>query len=212
MEVIIVALFALVLGLAFCFWGYRVFLVLLPIWGFFAGLWLGAQTVTLLFGDAFLASVTGLVVGFVTGVIFAILSYLFYTLGVAIVGGAIGAALVTGFMGLFGLDGFLVVILALIGGIIFAAITVLLNLQKYVIIVLTAVAGANGLLLSVLLILGRVSLEDLQGAGNAIAPVLQDSWFWALGWIILAALGIYWQIKTNRTFVFTKADYAPGWE
>jgi hypothetical protein len=33
-------LFALFLGLVFCFAGYRVFLVMLPIWGFFAGFWL----------------------------------------------------------------------------------------------------------------------------------------------------------------------------
>ena len=41
MTVIAYALLALLLGAAFCFVGYRFFLVMLPIWGFFAGLWHG---------------------------------------------------------------------------------------------------------------------------------------------------------------------------
>ena len=70
LATITLALFAVLLGVAFCFAGYRFFLVMLPIWGFFAGFWLGAQTTVLLFGDGFLATTTGWVVGFVAGIIF----------------------------------------------------------------------------------------------------------------------------------------------
>ncbi|MGD9093119.1 MAG: hypothetical protein PVF74_09725, partial [Anaerolineales bacterium] len=80
------------LGLAVCFFGYRLFLVMLPIWGFFAGLWLGAATVMWLFGEGFLATVTGLVVGFVVGLVLAVLSYLFYIVGVALVATFLGGA------------------------------------------------------------------------------------------------------------------------
>ncbi|MBV9323828.1 MAG: hypothetical protein JO352_08595, partial [Chloroflexi bacterium] len=38
--------------------GYRFFIFLLPIWGFFFGFGLGAQAVQALFGDAFLSTVT----------------------------------------------------------------------------------------------------------------------------------------------------------
>ena len=44
LSILFISLFALILGLAFCFAGYRVFLVMLPIWGFFAGFWLGAMS------------------------------------------------------------------------------------------------------------------------------------------------------------------------
>ena len=37
--------------------------MLLPIWGFFAGFWLGAQTITWVLGEGFLATTTGWVVG-----------------------------------------------------------------------------------------------------------------------------------------------------
>ena len=212
MNTILIALFALVLGGFFLLWGYRIFLVMLPIWGFFAGFWLGAQTTSLLFGAGFLATTTGWVVGFVAGLIFALLSYFFYMFGVALIAAAVGAALVTGFLGLFGLEsGFLVLVAALIGAVVVAGLTIVLNLQKYVIIIFTAVGGANALILSVLLLFGRVSIDDLSAAGSAIRPVLQDSWFWAIAWIVLAVAGIIFQIRTNRTFVFVKEDHVQGW-
>jgi hypothetical protein len=212
MNTILVALFALVLGGFFLLWGYRIFLVMLPIWGFFAGFWLGAQTTSLLFGAGFLATTTGWVVGFVIGLIFALLSYFFYIFGVALIAAAIGGALVTGFLGLFGLESGLILLLAaLAGAVVVAGVTIVYNIQKYVIIILTAVGGANALVLSVLLLFGRVSIDDLSAAGNAIRPVLQDSWFWAIVWIVLAVAGIIFQIRTNRTFIFEKEQHLEGW-
>ena len=212
MEIIILSLFALLMGLAFCFWGYRVFLVLLPIWGFFAGLWLGANTITLLLGDGFLATTTSWVVGFVAGLVLAILSYLFYMLGVALVAGAIGWALASGLLAAIGLDGGIIVfVISLVTAIVVVGIVLLLNVQKYVVIVLTAVGGANALLLSILLLLGKVTTDMLQASGSPILPILQDSWFWAIGWLILAGVGIFFQIKTNRTYKFSKENYVEGW-
>lgn len=212
METLVVALFALVLGALFLLWGYRVFLVMLPIWGFFAGFWLGAQTTMLLFGDGFLATTTGWVVGFVAGLVFAMLSYLFYAFGVALIAAAVGAAIVHGVMGLFGFDsGLIVLILSLIGAVALAVVTIIFNLQKYVIILLTAIGGANAVILSGLLLFGRVTLDSLAAAGSGIGPVLQDSWFWAILWIILAVVGIAFQFRTNRNFFFTKEQHAVGW-
>ncbi len=211
METILVALFALVIGALFLMWGYRVFLVMLPIWGFFAGFWVGAQTIGLLLGGGFLATTTGWVVGFIVGLLFALFSYLFYMFGVALVAGAVGFALVTGFMALFGMEGgFLVFMLGLVGGFIAAILTIALNLQKYVIIALTAVGGANAVLLSFLLLFGQVSIDDLSGAGNSIRPILQDSWFWGLAWLALAIVGFIFQIRTNRNFWFGKEVYVEG--
>ena len=74
LQVIFAALFAFLIGLAFLLYGYRLFLVMLPIWGFFAGFWLGAQTIAMLLGGGFLATTTGWVVGFATGLLLAVLS------------------------------------------------------------------------------------------------------------------------------------------
>lgn len=47
-ELLCMATIALLFGLVVAFGGYRLFLVLLPIWGFFAGFFLGAQTISFL--------------------------------------------------------------------------------------------------------------------------------------------------------------------
>ena len=56
-SLLCIALIALLFGLAVVFGGYRLFLVLLPIWGFFFGFFLGIQSVQALFGIGFLATV-----------------------------------------------------------------------------------------------------------------------------------------------------------
>ena len=108
---IFISIFALLLGLAICFVGYRLFLVFLPIWGFFAGLYIGAMGTATLFGGVFLADITGLVVGVIVGLITGILSYLFYLVGVVIVAGVIGWIAGTGLMTAIGLEPGLVVTL-----------------------------------------------------------------------------------------------------
>ena len=52
-------LFILGLGIGMCYMGYRIFLVLLPIWGFFAGLWFGGFTVSQFLGGGFFATTAG---------------------------------------------------------------------------------------------------------------------------------------------------------
>src|SRR5512137_376225 len=81
---------ALLFGLVLAFAGYRLFLVLLPIWGFFFGFGLGAQSIQALFGEAFLATITSWVVGFIVAAVFAILAYLFYVAAVAIASFSLG--------------------------------------------------------------------------------------------------------------------------
>ena len=62
LEGLLLGLLAIGIGLAFAFYGFRVFLILLPIWGFFAGFLVGANGMEYLFGDAFLATATGWIV------------------------------------------------------------------------------------------------------------------------------------------------------
>jgi hypothetical protein len=206
------SIFALLVGAAFLLWGYRIFLVLLPIWGFFAGFWLGAHGITMLFGGGFLATTTGWIVGFVGGLVLALFSYLFYALGVAIVAGVIGYAIGSGMMAAMGLTaGWLLFIVGISVALMVVLLTLILNLQKYVIIALTAFGGANAILLGVLLLLGRVTTTGLSGAGNAIQPVLADSWFWSIAWAVAALLGIFYQVRSNRVYHWQKEYHVESW-
>ena len=212
MAVWAAAIVALGVGIAFCFYGYRVFLVMLPIWGFFGGLWLGAYVVTLIFGTGFLATTTGLVVGFVVGIVGAVLSYLFYMVGVLIIAGAFGGSLASGIMGALGFDpGLIMAIVSIVAALIAAGLTLLLNLQKLVLIVLTAMAGAVLVVLAGMLAFGQVTVADLQAGGNAIQPIFEGSWFWGIVWLVLAIVGVVVQIRANRTYVFTRDMYVEGW-
>lgn len=212
LSVLFVSLFALLFGLAFCFVGYRLFLVMLPIWGFFAGFWLGAEVTTLLFGAGFLATTSGWVVGFVVGLFGAVLSYLFYLIGVAIIAAGFGWALGSGFMVALSFQtGLITGIVALVLAVVMVVLVMGFNLQKYVIMAITAVGGANAVVLSALLLLGRVSLDNLSNAGNSIQPILQDSWFWLLAWLVVAVAGIAVQIRTNRDYQFSREQYIEVW-
>ena len=199
---VLLTLVALGLGAAFLLVGYRFFLLLLPIWGFVAGLWLGAETVSILLGEGFLVSVTGLVVGFVVGLIMAILSYLFYAVGVLLLGASFGYWLAAGLMYAVGFEtGFMVTIVGVITAIIFATLTVMLDVKKHLAIIITAFGGAGGISLAILLLFGVISPDQLQaGAAAALAAVVDDSVFWLLIWLALAIGGIIFQENNTREY------------
>ena len=212
LEVVFVALFAAVFGAALLVLGYRMFLVLLPVFGFFAGLWLGAHAVTLIFGTGFLSTVTSWIAGIGLGLLFAILAYLFYLLAIVLISAVIGYGLGSGVMVAIGLNpGLITALVGIVCAVVVIGLVLLLNLQKYVVIGLTVIVGANAVILAVLLLFGQVSLSNLTTAGEAISPVLHASLFWTIVWVIMAGLGVWAQLHTGRDYEFTSADYQEGW-
>jgi hypothetical protein len=212
LATIFISVFALLLGLAICFVGYRLFLVFLPIWGFFAGLYVGALGTSTLFGEGFLADISGLVVGVTLGLITGILSYLFYLVGFVIVAGVIGWLAGTGLMAILGFEpGLVVTLISLAFAVGLIVLTMFFNLQKYAVIGITSILGSDLLVLSGLLLFNQVSVEQLQAGSNIVAPILQSSWVAWLIWAILAIAGILVQIQANRTFTFTRERYVEAW-
>jgi hypothetical protein len=198
-ELLCASLIALVLGLVVCFGGYRLFMVLLPVWGFFFGFFLGAETLQAIFGGGFLATVTGWVVGFVVGAIFGLLSYFFYIVGVAILAGSLGYALGAGFMNLIGIDaGILVWVVGIVVAIVVAGVTFFFNIQKYVIIIATALGGA-GLTFGTLL-LGAAGLTLARLVENPLRRMLEGSPLLIILFIVMAVAGIVVQLRANRDY------------
>lgn len=198
-EIFCATMIALVLGLVVCVGGYRLFLVLLPFWGFFFGFALGAQTLQALFGMGFLATVTSWVVGFLVGAIFAVLSYLFYAFAVAIIAGSLGYALGAGFMNLIGLDwNWLVWLVGIIVAIVAVVVTFYFNLQRYAIIAATAIGGA-GIIVGTL-IFGIRGMALAKFFENPIRFALQDSALWTIFFLVLVVAGIVAQIVTTRDY------------
>jgi hypothetical protein len=191
------SLIALLFGFVVAFGGYRFFLILLPIWGFMFGFGLGAQAIQAIFGMGFLSDVTSWVVGFVTALIFAALSYLFYFAAVAIIAGSLGYALGAGLMLAISPDlTFLAWIIGLVSGIILAVAVLWLNIQKAVIIIATALLGAGIVVGTFLFMLGGLPSAEL--TENPVRAALQGSPLWMITYLLIAGLGIAGQFLTTR--------------
>jgi hypothetical protein len=198
LEGLLLGALAIAIGLAFAFWGFRVFLILLPIWGFFAGFLLGANGVQYIFGEAFLATATSWVVGFLLGLLFAVLSYLYYWVAVILLGGALGYQLTIGLLQWIGFDadGIIAFILALAGGALFAVGFFLLQMPAVLVIVATAITGAGATIAGVAIALGLVPYQDLGGGIFGATANVDLGWLGIIAAIALAFAGAIYQTRT----------------
>jgi len=204
-ELICMSVIALLFGAAVCFLGYRFFLILIPIVCFFWGFGLGIQTIQALFGDALFATVTSWVVGFVVAVAFAVLSYFFYFIAVALIAGALGYGLAIGLLGAIGLDmNFITWLIAMVAAVALAVVTLRFNLQKWVIIAATAYIGAITIIGTFLVVFGKVPVD--QFGVQAVRLAISDSWFWVLGLIALVVAGIFVQVMASRRYVLVAPE------
>ncbi len=200
-QALLVGIVAIAMGAAFMTLGYRLALILLPIWGFFAGFLLGAQILQDFFGDGFLATTASWIVGVIIGLVFAVLSYLFWYVAVVIVFASVGYWLGWGFMTLIGFSdtGIVAFAIGLLLGAVFAVAAFVTGVPLAALVVITAVAGAHVLIAGTLVIFGSIEVADL-GDGVVRAIILENVGWWlaALG---LAVLSIVFQLKTIGDYV-----------
>jgi hypothetical protein len=195
-DSLVAGLVALVVGLAFCFVGCRLFLVLLPIWAGVLGFVAGAQLVAAVLGTGFLADLVGIVAGLAIALGFAIVSYLVY--GAAIValglfvGYAIGSGLVTWLTGGFDL---LAAAAGLVLGVALALGTLALNVPKWAVVAMTAFGGAGLAVAGAFVLAGQIAVTDLES--GVVGSLVQASPALLLVVLALALAGIW--VQTSRT-------------
>src|SRR5258708_36426231 len=153
----------LIIGVLLCFAGYRLFRVLITIWGFCIGFCIGAQIIASVFGQGFLATPLAWVVGCVSGLVLAASACALYAPAFTPLGAGLGYLAGVGLMTASGItsQGSLVVIVGLVFAVSFAIITLALNLAKIVIIVDTALGGAGATILGVMLLSGGLQGDFL---------------------------------------------------
>jgi hypothetical protein len=209
-------MFALLFGLMLCLGGYRLFLVVLPIWSFFFGFGLGAQAVMALSpNDAFLATISSWVVGFIVAAIFAIAAYLFYLLAVAVLSFSLGYLGTAGLLLAIGLPlagGVIAWLGAFLVGMGLAFVVLRFNLQKWIIQFATAFLGASVIVGVFVLLFGGPAAQVLQ---NPVRFVLNSSPLWVIVFLILGVAGFVlqgihnrnWEMRTyNRLFSTTTSN------
>lgn len=195
-ESVVVGLVALVVGLAFCFVGFRLFLVLLPIWAALLGFVTGAQIVGAIFGTGFLADVTGVVAGLAVGLGFAIVSYLAYGAAIAALGLFLGYAFGSGIVAwLTGGFDLLAAAAGLVVGAALAIGTLAFNVPKWAVVAMTAVGGAGVAVAGAFVMAGRIAVGDLER--GVVGSLVQESPVLLLVVLALSLAGIWAQ--TART-------------
>lgn len=200
MRVLIPGLLALIIGIAFCFAGYRFFRILIAIWGFVVGFLLTTQAFTFSAGNHFLASAIVLIVAIVVGLILAALAYYLYVAAVVILAASVGFWVGTGIMTALGFapHNIITLLVGVILAVILAILTLALNLTKILIIISTALGGAGTLVAGILLLTGKISLNAL--SLGIVGAIIQRSLLWGLLWLVLAVLGIIAQMSNTRQY------------
>jgi hypothetical protein len=174
LEAIVVGIVAIVIGLAWAFYGFKAFVILLPIWAFLVGFAAGASWIATLFGEGFFATVTSWVGGLV-------------------IGGALGYTLGAGILASIGFGDFIAFAGGLVVAAIVAVITIVLAVPAWLIVVLSAIGGAVAAVNGVLILLGRIQLEDISsGLGEGL---LKDPLIAVVGVIVIAAAGLWYQMR-----------------
>jgi uncharacterized protein DUF4203 len=170
-------------GIIACFFGYRLFRIVLAIFGFI----LGAMMASSIFG----VSDTGpmLIAAAVGGLIGAGLLIAAYFVGVAVVGAGLGAAAAHLFFSFSGRDPSVVavVLCAIVGAI------ASMYLQRYFIIVGTAFGGAWTMIVGAMALVGNRAAMAAAAAGNVwvvypMNPAPGQRWV-PIAWIVLGLVG-----------------------
>jgi len=193
---VVIGIVAIALGAGWMLLGYRLALILLPIWGFFAGFIFGAHVLQELLGQGFLATTISWVGGAIAGMVFAVLAYLFWYLAVVIAFASVGYWLGWGVLTLIGFSG---TGLAAFGiglaiGAVLAVLVVGTGVPLVALVAISALGGAHAFIAGVLVLLGVIEVTDL-GAGVVTAIISANVGWWltALG---LALVSTIVQLRT----------------
>ena len=184
---LVTATILIMIGVLSSVLGLKLFKLLLPFLGFVTGFMVGFLGVQAIFGTGVVSTAMSILVAFIVGVMIALLSYLFFDISVTLFAALIGGTAFS-YMGVaLGLskEGFVVFLFSLGGAILGAMIASRYALAPQIVVTLTAMLGVAYILAGFLLVVGRVSLNDINSAGVSatILKVVDQSFLWFFVWI-----------------------------
>jgi hypothetical protein len=144
-------------------------------------------------GEGFLGTTTSWVLGLGLGIVLALLSYFVYYFAITLIGGAVGYTLGAGLMGALGLDGPLQVVVGLLAGAGLALLVFVTAVPIVLVILLSAIGGAAAIVNGVMILLGRIQVEDI--SSGLTQGLLMEGWISVIAWVVLAALGFLYQVR-----------------
>lgn len=156
------------IGLFFCFHGRPLVRVALALWGALIGFSLAASITSMVTGQPLLAGTFAWVIAGVAAVLFAGLAYVFYSLGVLIAAGSVGAALGATVASLMGLSGWLDTAAPYLGAALLVVIALAVNLADLLVVLVSAVGGAAAFVQGVAMMLQRFDIGAYDGPGTMV--------------------------------------------
>lgn len=156
------------IGLFFCFHGRPLVRVALALWGALIGFSLAASATSMVTGQPILAGAFDWVIAGVAAVLFAGLAYTFYSLGVLIAAGSVGAGLGATVASLMGLSGWLGTAAPYLGAALVVVIALAANLADLLVVLLSAVGGATAFVQGVSMMLRRFDIGDYDAPGTLV--------------------------------------------
>jgi hypothetical protein len=208
MEQLLIGGIVALCGLALCFFGLRLWYLLLPLFSAIAGFYLGSRGVQELTGTGFLSTAFSWVSGLVVAVGFAIMSWFLWYTGVVLLAAALGALFVSGALHALmpELWGWVLVLVALLAGLLGALTAVTFHAPSYLIVIASALVGATLTIGGVMTLIGLVTIGEL---ANGVAVTIVDevvhqgvSSLWLLLWAVLALAGLAVQWQRTMTVLF----------
>jgi hypothetical protein len=191
----LIALASIGLGALYCFFGYRIFRIILGILGFLLGASMAAAVAFEIFGRE---QAVVILAGLVGGIIGAVLMVVLYFIGIFLLGAWLGSllgVLLTGGGGST-IETILILVLAVIGGI------VAVMLQKLMIILSTALSGAWAIVSGVFHLVGGapgpVQAFQYQPNLRALRPMGAWGYVMLLCWILLGIAGMVVQYRITQ--------------
>lgn len=185
------AIILLIGGLLACFAGYRIFRVVLGIYGFILGALFASNVVG---GEQSGAMMLAAAIG--GGLVGALLLIAAYFVGVALIGAGLGAGAANLIWAAFNREPHIVVVLVLA---VIGALAAL-RLQRYVIVVATAFGGAQTVVVGAAALIGnRAAASAAARAIYTVYPLnpMPDTMLDALAAIVLGMAGIAVQLRVT---------------
>jgi hypothetical protein len=200
LEGIIVGLLAIGIGLAWAFYGLKLFTILLPLWAFFFGLVAGAGWSQDVFGQGFFSTVLSWGIGLIFGLVLAAISFFWYYAAIVILGGAVGYSLGIGFFEYFGFGtGVIAIVVGLILGALFAIGTFLLAVPVLLVMIFSAFSGAAAIVNGVLILFGQTKLESIDV--GIFGSLLHQGVVGTIAMLVIGAAALLYQFRDVGTTI-----------
>jgi hypothetical protein len=183
---IFVATGLILLGVITALAGLKLFRLLLPLVGFVSGLMVGFGGVQAVFGTGAASTTVAVLMALITGAVMAILSFLFFEIAVVVLSIVLGMSAFSYLAVAIGLgdNGFILFMLTFAGAILGFMVATAGPLSRSLVVVMTSFLGVTFLLGGVMLLVGSVSVDQLNdGIVRTVMSVVDQEFVWLLVWL-----------------------------